>query len=97
MTPQRQLPCTVRYMAESVPKDRDPESGQFTEVVTDDELLAFLEESGGASTTEVASEFDYERPTAYRRLKELREQSVVTSREVGNSLLWMVAGDEGEA
>jgi DNA-binding transcriptional ArsR family regulator len=74
-----------------MPKERDEDSGQFTQVVADEEILAFLEEHDGASTADVAEEFDYQRPTAYRRLTDLREDGSVTSREVGNSLLWMRA------
>ena len=73
-----------------MPKDRDPDSGQFTKAVGDDALVAHIEEQGGASTSEAATHFDYDRPTAYRRLTKLREQDVVDSREVGNSLLWLV-------
>lgn len=81
-------------MAESMPKERDPDSGQFTEVVDDEKLIAYLEENDGASTAEVAEQFGYERPTAYRRLKDLRESGAAVSREVGNSLLWEVSSDE---
>ena len=77
-----------------MPKECDPDSGQFTEAVADDALVAFIEEQGGASTNEVATHFDYDRPTAYRRLTKLREQGIVDSREVGNSLLWIVSKDE---
>jgi len=71
-------------------KDRD-EGGKFTEVVSDDEFIAFLQKTEGASTAEVADHFEYERPTAYRRLKNLEEEERVESREIGNSLLWTVS------
>lgn len=69
-------------------KDRD-ESGQFTEVVSDDDIVAFLQNTDGASTVEVADHFEYKRPTAYRRLRDIEDEGRVQSREVGNSLLWM--------
>lgn len=81
-------------MADSVPKDRDEDSGQYTEVVSDDEFLDFLRKQGGAGTSDVADAFGYERPTAYRRLKRLEEDGKVTSQEIGNSLLWELANDE---
>lgn len=71
-------------------KDRD-ESGKFTEVVSDNEIIAYLQKTEGASTAEVADNFDYERPTAYRRLKDLEDEDQVESREIGNSLLWLVS------
>jgi predicted transcriptional regulator len=71
-------------------KDRD-ESGKFTEVVSDDEIITFLQETEGASTAEVADHFEYERPTAYRRLKDLEDNDQVESREIGNSLLWLAS------
>ncbi|WP_157224710.1 winged helix-turn-helix domain-containing protein [Natronococcus occultus] len=69
-------------------KDRDEESGQYTETVTDEEIAEFVRNSNGLTTSEVADEFDYERPTAYRRLKSLEESGDVQSRKIGNSLLW---------
>jgi predicted ArsR family transcriptional regulator len=71
-------------------KDRD-ESGKFTEVVPDDDLIAFLQETEGVSTVEVADHFGYERPTAYRRLRNLEDEGQVESREIGNSLLWLAS------
>ncbi|WP_227357690.1 hypothetical protein [Haladaptatus salinisoli] len=71
-------------------KERDEESGQYTQTVSDDELVAFLSEQGGAGTSEVASAFDYKQPTVYRRLKRLEEDDRVISRKIGGSLLWEV-------
>lgn len=83
----------TRCMANTMVKNRDEESGQFTESVSDDEILEFLAEENGAGTTDVAKAFDYKQPTAYRRLKSLEEDGLVTSRKVGGSLFWMI-GDE---
>lgn len=75
-------------------KERD-ESGKFIEVVSDGDIVDYLQNTGGASTSEVADEFDYERPTAYRRLSSLEEEEQVQSFKIGNSLLWK-AKDEAQ-
>lgn len=80
-------------MAANMVKDRDEESGQYTETVGDDELVAFLSEQGGAGTSEVAAAFDYKQPTAYRRLKQLEDDGRVSSRKIGGSLLWEAADE----
>ncbi|WP_433631265.1 transcriptional regulator [Halomicrococcus sp. NG-SE-24] len=71
-----------------MPKERDEESGQYTESVSDDEILAFLDNQNGAGTVDVADAFDYKQPTAYRRLKRLEDEDRVTGRKIGGSLLW---------
>lgn len=72
-------------------KNRDENSGQYTESVSDDEILKYLAEANGAGTTDVADAFDYKQPTAYRRLKDLEEGGEVTSRKIGGSLFWETA------
>ena len=74
-------------------KDRDEKSGRFTATVSDDEIVNFVRSERGVPTIAVADEFDYERPTAYRRLKSLEDDGRVTRREIGNSLLWEAAND----
>ena len=81
-------------MVPGMPKDRDEESGKYTTAVTDDELIEYIDQNGGVSTNELAEEFDYARPTAYRRLVALEDDGRVQRREVGNSLLWQEADDE---
>jgi uncharacterized membrane protein len=93
ITPEPEDPCTVEYMAQSMPKDRDEESGKYTTAVTDEELLDHLEAEGGVATKELADAFSYTRPTAYRRLVDLEDAGRVERREVGNSLLWLSARD----
>lgn len=80
-------------MASNMVKNRDEESGQYTETVTDDEIIAYLSDQNGAGTTDVADHFDYKQPSAYRRLKRLEDEGRVTSRKIGGSLLWSVAED----
>lgn len=78
-----------------MPKERDEDSGKFTEAVSDDEIISFIFEQDGVSTADVADEFDYKRASAYRRLKNLEKEEQIKSREVGNSLLWL-ATDTGQ-
>lgn len=70
-------------------KERDEQSGRYTATVDDAEIVAFVRDQGGAGTSDVAERFDYERPSAYRRLKDLESAGRVAGREVGNSILWL--------
>lgn len=76
-----------------VTKQRDSDSGKFTETYSDDEILAFLREEGPTGTADVADRFDYEQPSAYRRLRRLQEDGEIQSQKVGNAMLWEVADD----
>ncbi|WP_272046134.1 hypothetical protein [Halorubrum ezzemoulense] len=77
-------------------KKRDEQSGRYTATVDDAEIVAYLRDQGGAGTSDVAEYFEYERPSAYRRLKDLEGTGRVVGREVGNSILWLATGDGGE-
>lgn len=79
------------YMGTDMPKDRDADSGKYTETHTDDEILEFLREQGPTGTADVAEEFDYEQPSAYRRLRRLEDDGTVESQKVGNARLWSVS------
>ena len=76
-------------MAQDMVKERDEQSGRYTATVDDAEIVAFVRDQGGAGTSDVAERFDYERPSAYRRLKDLESAGRVAGREVGNSILWL--------
>jgi IclR helix-turn-helix domain. len=80
-------------MAMHMGKERDGDTGQYTTTTTDAEILRFLRETDGAGTTDVAEQFDYEQPTAYRRLRALEDQGRVTGREVGPALFWVATSD----
>lgn len=84
------------YMGTDVVRDRDTESGRYTPSVTDDEIIEFVEELDGAGTGEVAEEFDYRQPSAYRRLKALEEDGRIRSRRIGGSMFWRVVEEELE-
>ena len=75
-------------------RERDESSGKYTTEYSDEEFVDAIEECGGtASTTEVAELIGCDRRTAYLRLKELEEETQISSRKVGNSLLWIVEGN----
>nr|WP_229727326.1 HTH domain-containing protein [Haloarcula argentinensis] len=44
-----------------------------------------------AGTSEIADEVGCTRRTAYTRLKSLDENGEIESREVGNSLVWIIS------
>lgn len=73
-----------------MPNRKRGESGQYEKTISDEEILEFIREQGGAPTHDVAEEFGYAQPSAYRRLRELDEDGRVSSRMIGNSLLWEV-------
>lgn len=72
-------------------RDRDEESGQFTEEYPREEFLGALEELGPAGTTDVSNKVGCDRRTAYLKLQQLEEDGVIQSRKVGNALLWEIA------
>lgn len=73
-------------------KDRDEESGKYTTSYTDSDFVdAIRHLDGMAGTSEIADEVGCTRRTAYTRLKLLDEKGDIESREVGNSLVWIVA------
>jgi len=75
-----------------MPKNRDNETGEYTETYPFEEFISALESLGGTgSTQEVADEIGCAYRTAHAKLTELEEQNEVTSRKVGNAKLWLLA------
>ncbi|MBX0305280.1 HTH domain-containing protein [Halomicroarcula sp. F24A] len=73
-------------------KDRDEESGEYTTSYADSDFLAAISKLDGmAGTSEIAQEVGCTRRTAYTRLSSIEEKGDVRSRQVGNSLVWIVA------
>jgi hypothetical protein len=78
-----------------MPKDRDEESGKYTERYTQENFLSAIESLGGsAGTQEVADEVDCAYRTAHAKLSELEEEGNLTSRKVGNAKLWELDSSE---
>jgi predicted transcriptional regulator len=69
-------------------RERDEESGEFTEEYPLQEFLEALDELGPSGTTDISEYVGCDRRTAYLKLKSLEEEGKVRGRKVGNSLLW---------
>lgn len=74
--------------------ERDDSSGQFTPEFSDRDFLDALVDSGSGTTTEIAEAVGCEYRTAYARLGDLDDDGRVSSRKVGNSLLWEATADD---
>ena len=72
-------------------RDRNEESGKFTEEYPPQEFLDAIAELGPSGTTDISDYVGCDRRTAYLKLKSLEEEGEVRSRKVGNSLLWELA------
>jgi hypothetical protein len=76
-------------MEKVMPKDRDKETGKYTETYPIDEYLSALESLGGSGgTQEVADEVGCAYRTAYAKLTQLEKDGDISSRKVGNARLW---------
>ena len=72
-----------------MPKERDEESGKYTENYPLKKFVSALKTLGGeASTQEVADEVGCAYRTAHAKLSELENKEKISSRTVGNAKLW---------
>lgn len=71
-------------------RDRDEESGKFTEEYPQQDFLEALGELGPSGTTDIAEYVGCDRRTAYLKLKSLEDEEKIRSNKVGNSLLWEI-------
>jgi len=72
-------------------KDREEESGKYTTSYSDSDFVDAIRQLGGlAGTSEIADAVGCTRRTAYTRLQSLENEDRVSSRKVGNSLVWMI-------
>jgi len=79
----------------TVPKDRDEETGKYTETYPSNKFISALESlNGAAGTQEVANEIGCAYRTAHAKLTELEEKEKITSRKVGNAKLWQLKKPE---
>ena len=68
---------------------RDEETGRYTGQYSTDEFLNAISVEGGlAGTGEIADHVGCAHDTAYKRLQEMEEEGLVSSRKVGSTLLW---------
>lgn len=72
-------------------RERDEESGRFTEEYPPTELITAIRDAGGAAgTQEVADAVGCSYETAYKKLRRLEDDDELTHRKVGNARLWRV-------
>ena len=80
-----------------MPKDRDEQTGKYTERYTPEEFLSALDSLGGsAGTQEVADKVGCAYRTAHAKLTKMEEEERLTSRKVGNAKLWELSGPKDE-
>jgi len=85
----------VDAMDEVMPKDRDEQTGKYTERYSRENFLSAIESLGGsAGTRELADEVDCAYRTAHAKLTELEEEGLLASRKVGNAKLWQLDTSE---
>lgn len=70
-----------------MPRRRDAESGQYSEVYSHQEVIDVLEDDR-LGTSEVADELGCHRTTAHELLTEMESEGLVESKRVGNTLIW---------
>jgi hypothetical protein len=71
--------------------DRDEETGRYTGEYSNEEFLrAIKTEDGLAGTGDIAERVGCAHDTAYKRLQKMEREELITSRKVGNTLLWEV-------
>lgn len=81
-------------MTGTMPYDDRDESGQFKPIYSSEDFVSAVSGADLPSTSEVAEIVGCKYRTAYEWLKRLEDEGRIDSREIGNSLVWMVP-DEG--
>jgi hypothetical protein len=71
-----------------VDRERDEDTGKFAEEYPQEAFLDALNELGAAGTTDISEYVGCDRRTAYLKLQSLEDDREITSRKVGNALLW---------
>lgn len=72
-------------------RERDEETGKYTTQYHREDFLDALDEGDFLSTDDVAKKVGCTQNLAYRRLKELEQEGVVKSKEIGRFLAWQKA------
>lgn len=68
---------------------RDKETGRFGQKFADEEFINAVENGDLLSTSDVAEAVGCKYRTAYGRLGGLEDAGQISSRKVGNSLVWV--------
>ncbi len=69
-------------------RERNEDDGKFTEEYPLEDFLNALDELGPSGTTDVSDYVGCDRRTAYLKLQALDDDDKISSRKVGNALLW---------
>jgi hypothetical protein len=78
-----------------MPRDRDAESGKYTDAFSDEDFIEAIHAEGGlAGTTAVAEIVGCTRRQALNRLKDLEERNKLISKDVGRSLVWQLPSEK---
>jgi GTP-sensing pleiotropic transcriptional regulator CodY len=76
---------------------RNEDSGRYTDEYSREAFLDALRTLDGAGgTSEIANEVGCIRETAYKKLRAMRNDGLVNSRDVGGSLLWILKEERDE-
>ena len=80
-----------------MPRDRDEESGRYTDAYRDEDFLTALAELEGlAGTSDIAERVGCSKRHALNRLHELEDAGRVHSKDVGRSLVWILAEETND-
>lgn len=89
MDPDTPLGLIIVVENTDVMPGRDEETGRYTgQYSIDDFLNAISNANGMAGTGEIADRVGCAHDTAYKRLQRMEEEGLVSSKKVGNTLLW---------
>jgi GTP-sensing pleiotropic transcriptional regulator CodY len=70
-------------------RERDDESGKYTDAYSDEDFVQAIEgEDGLVGTGDIADSVGCSHRQALNRLKRLEKRGIVTSEDVGKSLVW---------
>lgn len=76
-------------------RERDEETGRFTDKYPPEDILEAIRDLGDmAATSEIAEGIGASRGTAYKKLQFMEGDGQVTSRKAGGSRVWSVAEEE---
>lgn len=82
-------------MSEVMPyDDRDADTGRFRQEFADEDFLEAVRNADLPTTSDVAESVGCKYRTAYSRLGNLEDKGRITSRQVGNSLVWAAATEK---
>lgn len=74
---------------------RDEETGRYTGEYPTEAFLDAIRELGAmAGTGDISTEVGCAHDTAYKRLQSLEDEGILSSRKVGNTLLWSIESEE---